>query len=84
MARTVKFAASGVGSFWYAGGVMLKKAIAPLGFDLALDDKASDYNNVLSVASGKNLLGITMPAVRRLGAAAHRHFRRAADVPSCA
>jgi len=61
VARTVKFAASGVGSYWYAGGVMLKKAIAPLGFDLALDEKPSDYNNVLSVSDGTNEIGITMP-----------------------
>jgi uncharacterized protein len=61
VARTVKFAASGVGSFWYAGGVLLKKAIAPLGFDLALDEKPSDYNNVLSVSDGTNEIGITMP-----------------------
>jgi TRAP-type uncharacterized transport system substrate-binding protein len=61
MARTVTFAGSGVGSFWYAGGVMLKKAIAPLGFDLAIDEKPSDYNNVLSVSDGTNEIGITMP-----------------------
>ena len=61
MAQTVKFAASGVGSFWYEGGVQLQKAIAPLGYDLVLDESVSDYNNVLSVADGRNLIGITMP-----------------------
>jgi len=60
--KTVKFAASGVGSFWYEGGVMLKKAIAPLGYDLVLDEHVSDYNNVLSVADGTNEIGITMPS----------------------
>ena len=34
MAQTVKFAASGIGSFWWEGGLRLKKAIAPLGYDL--------------------------------------------------
>jgi uncharacterized protein len=61
MAQSVKFAASGVGSFWYEGGVILKKAIAPLGYDLVLDEKPSDFRNVLSVADGTNLIGITMP-----------------------
>jgi TRAP-type uncharacterized transport system substrate-binding protein len=59
--QTVKFAASGLGSFWWEGGVLLKKAIAPLGYDLALDEKPSDFRNVLSVADGTNLIGITMP-----------------------
>jgi hypothetical protein len=61
VAQTVKFAASGMGSFWWEGGVLLKKAIAPLGYDLALDDRPSDFKNVLSVADGTNLIGITMP-----------------------
>jgi len=61
MAQTVKFAASGVGSFWYEGGLRLKNLIAPLGYDLVLDEKPSDFNNVLSVADGTNLIGITMP-----------------------
>jgi uncharacterized protein len=59
--QAVTFAASGVGSFWYEGGVLLKKAIAPLGYDLVLDEKPSDFKNVLSVADGTNLIGITMP-----------------------
>jgi uncharacterized protein len=61
LAQTVKFAASGRGSFWWEGGMLLKKAIAPLGYDLALDDRPSDFRNVLSVADGTNLIGITMP-----------------------
>lgn len=62
MGQSVTFAASGVGSFWYEGGVLLKKAIAPLGYDLVLDEKPSDFKNVLSVADGRNLIGITMPS----------------------
>jgi TRAP-type uncharacterized transport system substrate-binding protein len=70
--QSVAFAASGVGSFWWEGGVLLKKAIAPLGIDLVLDDRVSDFNNVLSVADGRNVLGITVPqfvdwAVRGIG-----------------
>jgi TRAP-type uncharacterized transport system substrate-binding protein len=72
MAQTIPFAASAVGSFWYEGGLLLKRAIAPYGYDLDLDYTVSDFNNVLSVADGKNVLGITMPsfvdwAERRLG-----------------
>ena len=72
MRSTIPFAASSVGSFWYEGGLLLKRAIAPYGYDLELDCTVSDYNNVLSVADGKNVLGITMPsfvdwAERRLG-----------------
>lgn len=62
MAQTIPFAASAVGSFWYEGGVLLKRAIAPYGYDLQIDHTTFDYNNVLSVASGKNVLGITMPS----------------------
>ena len=61
MGQTVKFAASGVGSFWYEGGFRLKELIAPLGYDLVLDESVSDFKNVLSVADGTNLIGITMP-----------------------
>jgi uncharacterized protein len=62
MAQTIPFAASAVGSFWYEGGLLLKRAIAPYGYDIELDYTVSDYNNVLSVAAGKNVLGITMPS----------------------
>jgi hypothetical protein len=62
MAQTIPFAASAVGSFWWEGGLLLKRAIAPYGYDLQLDHTPFDYNNVLSVASGKNVLGITMPS----------------------
>ena len=52
--------------------MLLKRALAPQGIELELDPRVSDYNNVLSVAEGKNVLGITMPsfvdwADRRLG-----------------
>jgi len=72
MSESVTFAASSIGSFWWEGGVLLKRAIAPLGYDLVLDDRVHDYHNVLSVADGRNVLGITMPsfvdwAERRLG-----------------
>lgn len=61
MGQTVKFAASGVGSFWYEGGIRLAELIAPLGYDLQLDESVSDFKNVLSVADGTNEIGITMP-----------------------
>jgi hypothetical protein len=61
-AQAVPFAASAVGSFWYEGGLILKRAIAPYGYDLQIDHSTFDYHNVLSVASGKNILGITMPS----------------------
>ena len=72
MAKTVSFAASAIGSFWWEGGALLKRALAPQGIDLELDPTVSDYHNALSVAEGKNVLGITMPsfvdwAERRLG-----------------
>src|SRR6202012_372823 len=51
MAETVRFAASAIGSFWWEGGVLLKRGLAPQGVDLILDDKVNDYHNVLSVAS---------------------------------
>lgn len=41
---------------------MLKRAIAPLGYDIVLDDRNSDYNNVLSVCDGRNEIGITQPS----------------------
>lgn len=61
MAEAVRFAAASVGSFWWEGGLLLKRAIAPYGVDLVLDDKTNDFNNVLSVARGKNQIGITSP-----------------------
>jgi TRAP-type uncharacterized transport system substrate-binding protein len=72
MTQTVPFAASAIGSFWWEGGTLLKRALEPQGIELELDPRVSDYNNVLSVAEGKNVLGITMPsfvdwAQRRLG-----------------
>jgi len=72
MPESIPFAASSIGSFWWEGGVLLKRSLARQGIELVLDDRVNDYNNVLSVASGKNLLGITMPqfvdwAERRLG-----------------
>jgi uncharacterized protein len=59
--NSVTFAASGIGSLWWDGGTLLKKSIARLGFELVLDDRSSNHNNVLSVAEGKNVLGITLP-----------------------
>jgi hypothetical protein len=59
--NTIPFAASGVGSLWWDGGTLLKKSMARLGIELALDDRSSNHNNVLSVAGGKNVLGITLP-----------------------
>jgi hypothetical protein len=41
--------------------MLLKRAIAPYGYDLELNARATDYNNVLSVARGESVLGITMP-----------------------
>lgn len=72
MLESIPFAASAIGSFWWEGGLLLKRSLANQGIELRLDDKVSDYNNVLSVASGKNLLGITMPSFvdwsqRRIG-----------------
>jgi hypothetical protein len=72
MPEGIPFAASSIGSFWWEGGLLLKRSLARLGIELLLDDRVSDYNNVLSVADGKNLLGITMPqfvdwSQRRLG-----------------
>jgi hypothetical protein len=58
---SIPFAASGVGSLWWDGGSLLKKSLARLGIDLVLDDRSSNHNNVLSVAAGKNVLGITLP-----------------------
>lgn len=57
----IPFAASGIGSLWWDGGTLLKKSISRLGIELDLDDRSSNHNNVLSVAAGKNVLGITLP-----------------------
>jgi hypothetical protein len=57
----IPFAASGIGSLWWDGGTLLKTSIARLGIELVLDDRSSNHNNVLSVAEGKNVLGITLP-----------------------
>jgi hypothetical protein len=42
--------------------MLLKRALAPQGVELELDPRVSDYHNVLSIAEGKNALGITMPS----------------------
>ena len=57
----IPFAASGVGSLWWDGGMLLKKSIAGHVIELVLDDRSSNHNNVMSVAAGKNVLGITLP-----------------------
>lgn len=72
MARTVRFAGSAVGSFWYEGGLLLKRSIATYGYEIEIDYTCADYHNVLSVAGGKNQIGVTMPsfidwAHRRIG-----------------
>ncbi len=84
MGQPVKFAASGVGSFWYEGGVLLKKAIAPLGYDIILDEKPSDFRNVLSVADGTNQIGITMPQFVDWAVARDTVRSRASRFPTCA
>jgi hypothetical protein len=73
MSKPIPFAASAVGSFWWEGALLLKKALARQGIDLAIDDRTSNVSNVLSIAKGDSLLGITTPqfvdwAERRLGA----------------
>ena len=74
----VPFAASGIGSYWYEGAQLLKKALARQGVELDLNTRTSNINNVLSVARGECVLGITTPqfvdwAQRRLGAFAGRN-----------
>jgi hypothetical protein len=69
----VPFAASGIGSYWYEGAHVLATALTRHGYDLDLNTKTSNVNNVLSVAKGESVLGITTPqfvewAERRLGA----------------
>lgn len=61
MTERVRFAASAIGSQWWEGGLLLKKALAPHGIELELDDTSSNIDNVLSVADGRNQLGITVP-----------------------
>jgi TRAP-type uncharacterized transport system substrate-binding protein len=61
MTERVHFAASAIGSQWWEGGLLLKKALAGHGIELVLDDKSSNIDNVLSVADGRNQLGITVP-----------------------
>src|SRR5580658_6499047 len=61
MTERVRFAASAIGSQWWEGGLLLKKALAPSGIELVLDDTSSNIDNVLSVADGRNQLGITVP-----------------------
>lgn len=61
MTERIRFAASAIGSQWWEGGMLLKKALAPHGIELVLDDTSSNIDNVLSVADGRNQLGITVP-----------------------
>jgi uncharacterized protein len=61
MPASIPFAASGVGSYWWEGAQLLKKALARQGFDLDINTRTSNVRNVLSVASGESLLGITLP-----------------------
>ena len=74
MANTrVPFAASGIGSFWWEGAHVLETALARHGYALELNTRTSNINNVLSVAGGESVLGITTPqfvewAQRGLGA----------------
>ncbi len=69
----VPFAASGIGSFWWEGAHVLETALARHGYALELNTRTSNINNVLSVAGGESVLGITTPqfvewAQRGLGA----------------
>ena len=71
--QKVAFAASGIGSFWWEGAHVLETALARHGYALELNTRTSNVNNVLSVAGGKAVLGITTPqfvewAQRGLGA----------------
>jgi TRAP-type uncharacterized transport system substrate-binding protein len=61
MIQRISFAASGKGSHWWEGAVVLKKAMARLEYDLEVNTTTSNAKNVLSVASGESLLGITTP-----------------------
>jgi TRAP-type uncharacterized transport system substrate-binding protein len=61
MAQRIAFAASGVGSHWWEGALVLKKAMARIGYDVDVNTSTSNFNNVLSVAKGESLLGITVP-----------------------
>jgi TRAP-type uncharacterized transport system substrate-binding protein len=70
--RRVRFAASGVGSFWYEIGVIVERALADSGFELELETTTSDHRNVRAVGSGDCDVGVTMPpfvdwANRRFG-----------------
>jgi TRAP-type uncharacterized transport system substrate-binding protein len=61
MPESIPFAASAIGSFWWEGGMLLKRSLARQGIELVLNTRTGDYKNVLSVASGESMLGITMP-----------------------
>lgn len=61
MAQRIAFAASGIGSHWWEGALVLKKAMARIGYDVDVNTSTSNFNNVLSVAKGESLLGITTP-----------------------
>lgn len=61
MAARVPFAASGVGSHWWEGAVVVQRALARAGYDVELNTATSNANNILSVAKGESLLGITTP-----------------------
>jgi len=61
MLQRISFAASGVGSHWWEGGLVVKNALARIGYDVELSTETSNTNNILSVAKGESLLGITTP-----------------------
>jgi uncharacterized protein len=61
MMLRIPFAASGVGSYWWEGARLLKAALARKGVELDVNTRSSNVRNVLSVASGESLLGITLP-----------------------
>jgi TRAP-type uncharacterized transport system substrate-binding protein len=70
--RQVRFAASGVGSFWYEIGTLVERALAGSGFELVLETSTSDHRNVRAVGGGDCEIGVTMPpfvdwANRRFG-----------------
>ena len=72
MSRRVRFAASGMGSYWYEIGTMLQRALAGSGFELELETSTSDHRNVRAVGRGDCAVGVTMPpfvdwANRRFG-----------------
>lgn len=72
MPRTVKIAASLVGSLWYEVAASLKKVMDGGDYDLEIDWTRYDHLNVRAVAAGECEIGVTMPlfvdwAMRRSG-----------------